>query len=646
MPGMATQTIVERMVTELVFRGDTKELDRVERRVRKLQDGMQTFGRGMMVAGAGLSAALFSIGKETVEFETNMNAMAAATGVAGADFDKLRKQALHLGRTTAFTAAQAAEAQKLLGQAGFSTNKILEAMPDVLNLAAAGQLDMATSAQIMTSTLAGFGLEGKDATRVADVFASAAASAKTTVYDMGRSLVYVAPLANELGVSLESVSAASALLQDKGMRTEMTGTALKIMFSRLIDMQGPAAQAVEGLGLAISDVTALMKKGDWKSALQMLKTAGMDVVDAQKIFGMEGFNAALMLGNDMDRVIELEQRYMDSLGESSRMAERQMQGLPGAIKLLQSQIGGLKIALADAGITDAIIAMAKAVGGLIDWFQELNPIFQRITAILIGAGPVLIGVGAAMQGIAWAIGPLVPLVTALSGAIGLLTTAIIANPIGAVIAGIVAAIILLWAYWDEWVEFWKSSFEKLQMWLLDNDMFVPIAESIQWIKELWLSLVAMITDGVQAISGFFGDLLPDWMKPDISVNDNRARGREEPPAGQDPESNQPEIQTPRGLITGSGLPPEPTPLPGEISEQVNEQTVPGLVVAQAQERTGTSNAGQVRNPRATVNNNIEVQGITVNAPGGDSKEIAQNIQQELRDQIQGVNEDQDSPIAK
>ena len=646
---MAQETVLQRFVTEYVFRKDTRQLDDLDRRVKRTQEVIGKFGRGLMAGGAGLTAGLFSVGKAVMDFETNMNAVAAASGVTGRDFDRLRNQALDLGRTTAFSAGQAAEAQKFLAQAGFDTNEIIAAMPHVLDLAAAGQMDLAQAAQTMTSSLAGFNLEATDSQRVVDVFAKAASSAKTNIFDMGRSLVYAAPIATELGISIESVSAASATLQNKGMRTEMAGTALKTMFSRLIAIAGPAAAALEEIGIAAPDIQALMKEGKWKEALSMLKTAGMDIETAQKVFGMEGFNAVVMLSKELGNIEEFEKMLYGSEGTGKRMADRMLQGLPGAIKILQSQIEGFKIALGDAGVTAAIIGFAKVIGDVVEWIQELDPVFQTMIAGLVSGGPIIIGIGAALQAVSWAITPLLPLFGFLTKAIMALSAVIIANPIGAAIAVIVGALFLLWKYWDEWIAFWRSSFEKVQMWLMDNDLFVPIAEGIQFIKDAWLAFIDLLFGTGKRVKDFFTGLLPVWLTgaADISTNENEAGSISRSPLQVDrtaPDSDG------TGISTGDG----PSPVSRSPLQSIRNLPSPGLpepdisVLAGSQAQARIPAGGGVPGSEIskTSNTNVDIGEININAPGADSKEIAQNINRQIRYQTQGVAEDQNSIVAK
>ena len=148
-------------------------------------------------------------------------------------------------------------------------------MPGVLNLAASGQLDMAQASDITTSILAGFNLESTESVRVADVLAAAASSAKTTVGDMGSAIAGAAPLANSLGISLEDVAAATATLQNNAIGAAESGIGFRNMLIRMLNISGPAEEALENFGLKASDLTKMVSEGNWEEALVKLKDAGV-----------------------------------------------------------------------------------------------------------------------------------------------------------------------------------------------------------------------------------------------------------------------------------------------------------------------------------------------------------------------------------
>src|SRR5690606_19377117 len=107
--------------------------------------------------------------------------------------------------------------------------QILAGIEPTLLLASAGMLDLGEAADIATNVLSGMRMEVDQLQRVVDVMAATAASANTTVSQMGLALSYAAPAAADAGVRLEEVSAAIGFLGNAGIQGERAGTALRQM---------------------------------------------------------------------------------------------------------------------------------------------------------------------------------------------------------------------------------------------------------------------------------------------------------------------------------------------------------------------------------------------------------------------------------
>ena len=130
--------------------------------------------KGDLMKAAGIGLSLGAPVMQAAEFEhaaARLNAVAFSGGGRNAEedaksFQALQKQARQLGRDTQFTAVQAAQSQENLARAGFNANEIISAMPGLLDMAAAEGMDLATAADIMASSLRGFGLAAEDAGRV------------------------------------------------------------------------------------------------------------------------------------------------------------------------------------------------------------------------------------------------------------------------------------------------------------------------------------------------------------------------------------------------------------------------------------------------------------------------------------------------
>lgn len=164
---------------------------------------LATSTAGLLGAGIALGGPVFMIGgaiRTAAEFEQQMANVRAVTGATGEDFQRLTERARELGATMPFTTSQVADAMGFLGMAGFTVEQILAGIEPTLLLASAGMLDLGEAADIATNVLSGMRMEVDQLQRVVDVMAATAASANTTVSQMGLALSYAAPAAADAGV--------------------------------------------------------------------------------------------------------------------------------------------------------------------------------------------------------------------------------------------------------------------------------------------------------------------------------------------------------------------------------------------------------------------------------------------------------------
>lgn len=221
--------------------------------LKNVGDKISSAGQALMplsTAAAGLSAGII---KTTADFDASMSKVAAVSGAAGEDFDKLRDKAREMGETTKFSASDSAEAMNYMAMAGWKTDQMLEGISGVMNLAAASGEELATTSDIVTDALTAFGMKAEDSGRFADILASAASNANTNVSMMGESFKYAAPVAGSLGYSAEDVAIALGLMANSGIKASMAGTSLRNIFQRMAKPTKESAMAMDRLGLSIDD---------------------------------------------------------------------------------------------------------------------------------------------------------------------------------------------------------------------------------------------------------------------------------------------------------------------------------------------------------------------------------------------------------
>ena len=391
---------------------DTQEMERT------LGQRLQATGQKMQATGRTLSrrvtAPIVAMGgaivATSVNFETSMNRVGALTGAVGDDFEKLDRRAQELGRTTQFSASQAADGMGFLAQAGLDTTEIYDAMPGVLNLAAAGQLELAEAADIASNIMSGMNLEVSDLDNIMDVMAVTASSANTDVRQLGDAMVYAAPVAAGAGVELEEVAAAIGLMGDAGIQGSMAGTSLRMAISQLINPSGAAAAVIERLGINTHDAEGNMLP--LVDIMGQMEDAGADAGDMMEMFGQRAGPAmTALLGIGSDALAEFTGELQDSGGAAAEMADRQMEGIPGALARMRSAFEGAAIAIGRSGLVSMVANIAESIAGFLQKVSEANPMLLRLGLMMAGAA-------AAAGPLLWIAGSMVTQIGALSTAVG------------------------------------------------------------------------------------------------------------------------------------------------------------------------------------------------------------------------------------
>lgn len=381
------------------------EADGTQSSTSKLGENLKRLAKYGAVSMGALAAAAIKV---SGDFEESMNAVRAVSGATGKDFDDLRNLAKKMGAETAFSAIEAANGMEYLAMAGMNTQQVLATIPNALSLAAAGSIDLAQSADILSNIMSGMGIAAEESARVADVLAQTAAGANTNISALGEAMKYVAPIAKTMGYSLEEASAAIGILGNAGIAGGQAGTSLRAILSRIAADTGAKAT------LADLGVTAVDSSGKMRSLTEILtdlqfKTKDLSSADQIEVFkdiaGAEAMGALAVLvdGVANDSLPQLTAKLMEAEGAAQKMAEIRMEGLNGAIKTAKSAAEGFLIALGDAGLLDlaanGVKMLANGISQLSAWLPQAA---EQVTAFFQSA-EVATAVDMAIEGLtaAW-----------------------------------------------------------------------------------------------------------------------------------------------------------------------------------------------------------------------------------------------------
>jgi TP901 family phage tail tape measure protein len=355
---------------------------------------------------AGIAGTALKMGGD---FEASMNKVRAVTGATGGEFDKLKELAKKLGSETQYSASEAADAMYFLSSAGFKTNEILQALPGTLNLAAAGNMDLATAADIASNVLSGYGFKASEIGKVNDVMAKTFTMSNVDIRMLGETFKYVGPIAKSAGLQFEEIAAATGLLGNAGIQGSEAGTALRGAIARLIQPTKAVAVKLKELGVNVTD-----SKGNLLPLVKIfgqLEKAGASTADIVTIFGVEaGPGMAAILQQGTGALRNLTKELESSGGTAERIAKVQMEGLNGGLKGLRSAFEGLMIAVAESGLLEAA---TQFVGKVTEWTQGLSKANPQMLRMAVVVGAVLAVVGPLLL----VLGKMISVVGAVGGAV-------------------------------------------------------------------------------------------------------------------------------------------------------------------------------------------------------------------------------------
>jgi TP901 family phage tail tape measure protein len=341
----------------------TKIADTMKTAASKAVDALKT------VAAAASDFALDSV-KTGMDFDAAMSQVAATMGTTADQIGDLRDFAQEMGAATKFSATEAAEALNYMALAGYDAETSMGMLPNVLNLAAAGGMELAQASDMITDSLSAFGFDAKTedgmkrANQMVDEMAKLSSMTNTNVEKLGNAFLTVGALASDLrggfvtmsdGTKkatdgIQEMEIALGMMANAGIKGSEAGTHFRNI---LMKMTSGGEDIREWLGVDVFDqATGQMRS--LKDIFSEMSVAFSKMTDNQKFDAMAAlFNTrdtaaqeAILnaIGSDWDVIGE---GILKSGGAAAAMAAEMQNNLAGDIDKLKSAFEGVKIALSD-----------------------------------------------------------------------------------------------------------------------------------------------------------------------------------------------------------------------------------------------------------------------------------------------------------
>ncbi|MCR1887856.1 phage tail tape measure protein [Longibaculum muris] len=427
-------------------------------------------GKKVTVVSTAVTAMGGAAVKTAADFESSMSQVQATMGITKDSMSTLDGQSVNtmdalsdlakeMGSKTAFSASECAEALNYLALAGYDTQEMADTLPTVLNLAAAGGLDLASASDMVTDAMSALGMETKDADKMVDQMAKTASSTNTSVGQLGEGILTIGATAKSIKGGTAELNTALGILANNGIKGAEGGTHLRNVILSLQNPTDKAADTIDALGVSVFDSEGNMRSlndilGDLNTSMEGM-TAEEKANIISKIFNKTDLSSVnALLANTGDTWDELQTSIENSGGAAQQMADTQLDNLSGQLTILKSAVEGFAISIGET-LMPMIKNIVAKLQSFVDWLNNLDEgtrqVIVKIGLFVAALGPVLVilgtvisKVGVTMQAfskLGLKISGAVANAGGLSGVMGKLGTAIMGvNP---VVLAVVAAIALL-----------------------------------------------------------------------------------------------------------------------------------------------------------------------------------------------------------
>lgn len=325
------------------------------------------FAGSAVAVGSRFDQAMGGVAATLGQTVDELDAQVGAVDTSFGHFEgTLRDFAMYMGQNTVFSASQAASALNYMALAGYNTQESMEMLPSVLDMAAAGGMDLAKASDMITDTQRALGLSFERTNQMVDEFAKAASTGNTNVEQLGEAFLRVGGLAAELNGGVvkladgttkatdgtQELEIAFTAMANAGVKGAEAGTHMRNMLLKLSSPTKDGAAALEEMGVAIFDAQGNMRAlsdifGDLNGALSQMTQEGRisvisDLFNTRDLASAEALLSAV--GQDWDKIGE---SILDAEGAASKMSETKLDNLTGDLTLFNSALETAQITIND-----------------------------------------------------------------------------------------------------------------------------------------------------------------------------------------------------------------------------------------------------------------------------------------------------------
>lgn len=363
-------------------------------------DAFKSFGKGLMVMGAGLGVATVLEHAVHVAGDFSKAIALVATEADAAAYSQAQMRDVTLGLSQAYGTAPVEQAQALYKAValGADTAARSQAFLNSANLlAVAGNADLVTSTNALGGALNAYGESFDKAEEYADTFFTAVRMGNTTVQDMTGSIGRITASAHEAGISFAEIAAAEAVMTNQGVNSYEAISGLHEAIANIVHPTKEARVEAARLGITFSE-TELRTKGLRGFLDEITSSAKFSENSLGQLFeSVRGSNAMQQLTNNN---LQQYDRVLTEMGKKSGSTRKGFELMTDTLDFQEKQFKaageamqiafGHPLEMLGKGVLKFVIPFVQAIAKI------PAPLAKVVGVLLAVSSGIVIVTGAAM----------------------------------------------------------------------------------------------------------------------------------------------------------------------------------------------------------------------------------------------------------
>ncbi|TAG50399.1 MAG: phage tail tape measure protein, partial [Betaproteobacteria bacterium] len=343
-----------------------------------------TYGNVLpLLAGAAISAGFVAVVKQGAQVQNTFATIGALSEETDESVGKLNAQMLEMARSGPYGPREIAEAMKTLALAGLNAKEVSQSVGDVLRFAIAGDTDIQTSADVLTTVGVAFKMTADSYGYISDVIAKAAAISKSSVESIGSAFKTASVINAQYGASLEDVGLGLAFLANSGIQRTAAGTGLRNFYVDVLGRTPKAREELEAMAKSIGVVSIAMDTATGKALPlpQVLKnlneayklmTPEREYKSKQDVFSERGGKVPFPLLDALNSAVKESNTTFDNFLDESMAKIENAAGF--------AAIAAAKMALTPLNQMKAVSSSLQAT--IVETFDSIAPQIIATTSLL------------------------------------------------------------------------------------------------------------------------------------------------------------------------------------------------------------------------------------------------------------------------